>query len=926
MLKSIIKVKENINIGQYFQLIAFLKAKAKFYKAVKAKAFEEDEVLEFLVEASDHVWLDVKVVCIFGVCGALRCSELAKLTIVDIDDHGNMYLVWVKDTKTKYDRSFTINAPFNEAEMYGTSDWDSKVGEDVSSYRYILKSAECGSIYRNRGRFPSNSRVSTVVIVEKKKIETVTSMSVDTATSLDTAKSGNVEPAALEPPNQTGVIISSSIPGTSAAWSSLSAVSSSGLITKSVLSKWNSRVSSVGIAKKRKIETVTSMTVDTASSSNVDAAPPEPEFDEIYNFIAPTAGTAIKKRKIETVTSKNLVSIPIDQISSMPHNQSSDMFRIEPTPGEVIEKKKIETVASMTVDSAFVELPSAPSSLNCGMFRGIGRNIGIGSGALKKCVIEKTASICIESRITPPSTSSIEADKKRNVEIPSRHSNVGNLCRIEEAASVCFNPVILLPTTASVAGINKQNTAEPPSRNRSHIRNDVGASQGYAESPDDTIDDYDSMLMELSFGTTVSQGFVQMGGDSVAFKLNNDYGDNVSLWIGSNFGALLSNPEHIKIITPSFHFKALDEHVKIFDRYSFVFVDILSKFKTTDKVELSPLIRHYTLDVVCKAAMGIEVNAQRRPNSEYVKAVRTVSQIMVARLISGINCSDTIFRFSPLYKQQTNGLKVIHAFTDRVIQERRQKLLAQRNKSSNSVDMATRSNSVDMPTSKTFLDILLEGNVDGKPLSNSDIREEVDTFMLEGHDTAKSGISFCFYSLARYPEIQQKCFGEIRNILGDDRSKVVSCDELNNLRYLDLVIKETLRLYPSLPLLGRLLCEELAIGKYTYPKGTNIGFSPFLLGRDPKLFENPLEFRPERFLEDTTTEKFTFSYLPFSAGPRNCVGQKYAVLEIKAVVSKVLRHFEISLADDSKSDPVLIGEVILSTKNPINYHLKPRIY
>ncbi|XP_037052055.1 cytochrome P450 4d1-like [Bradysia coprophila] len=442
----------------------------------------------------------------------------------------------------------------------------------------------------------------------------------------------------------------------------------------------------------------------------------------------------------------------------------------------------------------------------------------------------------------------------------------------------------------------------------------------------------------------------------VAVKLTEDYGDNVSLWIGTNFGALLSNPEHIKviltsakfiekseayrylkpwlneglllssgskwyqrrkIITPSFHFKALDEHVKIFDRYSIVFVDILSKYKTTDKVELSPLTRHYTLDVVCEAAMGIEVNAQRHPNSEYVKAVRTVSQIMMARLISGFKCADTIFRFSPLYKQQANGLKIIHAFTDRVIQERRQKLVALRNKSGNSVDMAT---------STTFLDILLEGIIDGKPLSNSDIREEVDTFMLEGHDTAKTGISFCFYSLARYPEIQQKCFEEMRNILSDDRSKEVSCNELNNLRYLDLVIKETLRLYPSLPLLGRLLCEELTIGKYKYPKGTNIGFSPLLLGRDPKLFENPLEFRPERFLEDTTSEKFTFSYLPFSAGPRNCVGQKYAVLEIKAVVSKVLRHFEISLADDSKSDPVLIGEFILATKNPINYHFKPRIY
>ncbi|KAG4077654.1 hypothetical protein HA402_008904, partial [Bradysia odoriphaga] len=83
--------------------------------------------------------------------------------------------------------------------------------------------------------------------------------------------------------------------------------------------------------------------------------------------------------------------------------------------------------------------------------------------------------------------------------------------------------------------------------------------------------------------------------------------------------------------------------------------------------------------------------------------------------------------------------------------------------------------------------------------------------MFEGHDTTKSAISFCFYSLARYPDVQQKCFEEIRNVLGDDRSKTVTCNDLNNLPYLDLVIKETLRLFPSVPLMGRMVCEELTL-------------------------------------------------------------------------------------------------------------------
>ncbi|KAG4074182.1 hypothetical protein HA402_016210 [Bradysia odoriphaga] len=344
-------------------------------------------------------------------------------------------------------------------------------------------------------------------------------------------------------------------------------------------------------------------------------------------------------------------------------------------------------------------------------------------------------------------------------------------------------------------------------------------------------------------------------------NLASQYGDVIRIWAASDLLVLMSNPRDVEILTPSFHFKALEEYVKIFDRHSCVFVDTLSKYKTTDKVELFPLIELCTLDIICEAAMGIEMNSQRNANSKYVKAVKTICHIIIARVTSILFCFDTVFRFTAMYQRQTNALKVLHGFTDRVIQERRQKLVTQ--SSTDTVDKES------TQTTKTFLDILLQGEIDGKPLSNLDIREEVDTFMFEGHDTTSSALLFCFFALARYPDIQQKCFQEIRNVLGDNRS-ATSCNELNNLRYLDLVIKETLRLYPSVPLIARLLSEELTIGNYTYPKGTNLGFSPVILGRNPELFHNPLEFRPERFLDDATTEKFTFSYLPFSAGPRNC--------------------------------------------------------
>lgn len=98
------------------------------------------------------------------------------------------------------------------------------------------------------------------------------------------------------------------------------------------------------------------------------------------------------------------------------------------------------------------------------------------------------------------------------------------------------------------------------------------------------------------------------------------------------------------------------------------------------------------------------------------------------------------------------------------------------------------------------------------------------------------------------------------------------------------------------------------------------------MGRNADLFPDPEAFWPERFNVETTTDKTNpFSYIPFSAGPRNCIGQKFAMLELKSVLAKVLRHFEISLDLDSLAEPALTAELILVPGSKINFHLAPRI-
>lgn len=168
------------------------------------------------------------------------------------------------------------------------------------------------------------------------------------------------------------------------------------------------------------------------------------------------------------------------------------------------------------------------------------------------------------------------------------------------------------------------------------------------------------------------------------------------------------------------------------------------------------------------------------------------------------------YRFTALAREEKKALAVLHGITEKIIVQRREELIKAQEKSQGS---SKEENDVGAKRKMAFLDILLKSEIDGKPLTNLDIREEVDTFMFEGHDTTSSAVNFLFYNLANYPDCQRKCYEEIIEVLGKDKCKEVTYENLNNLHYVDLCIKESLRLFPSVPLLGRKVNKECEISK-----------------------------------------------------------------------------------------------------------------
>ncbi|XKL61642.1 hypothetical protein PGB90_001475 [Kerria lacca] len=206
---------------------------------------------------------------------------------------------------------------------------------------------------------------------------------------------------------------------------------------------------------------------------------------------------------------------------------------------------------------------------------------------------------------------------------------------------------------------------------------------------------------------------------------------------------------------------------------------------------------------------------------------------------------------------------------------------------------------------KPFLDILLtESN-----FTDEEIRDEVQNFMFAGHDTTTVGISFCLYALSNNQHVQDKLYDEIKNnLLNKDTEPTYQ--SYTNMKYLDCVVKESLRIYTPVPMIARKVDEDIEVPSgYIIPKGALVNFFLIRMHNDEKYFPNPIQFKPERF-EDNL--KHPYSYVPFSAGLRNCLGQKFALLEMKIVLTTLLSKYRFLPATQVKSITLDTGIVLRS--------------
>ena len=223
---------------------------------------------------------------------------------------------------------------------------------------------------------------------------------------------------------------------------------------------------------------------------------------------------------------------------------------------------------------------------------------------------------------------------------------------------------------------------------------------------------------------------------------------------------------------------------------------------------------------------------------------------------------------------------------------------------------------------KTDLLGLLMASVDeqtGRGMTVAQLQDEVRSYFVAGYETTATTLTWVFYVLHRYPEVEAKLHEELDTVLN---GRMPELSDLVNLPYTLQVIQETMRLYTVVPSIGREAIAEDEINGVRIPKRAVIQVNIWLMHRDPKLWDEPEEFKPERFAIGKNPGRHRFSYLPFGGGPRICIGSKFSLLEAQLILASVAQFWRLKASDNYVLEP--FGQIVLQPKDGLPMTLERR--
>ena len=374
-----------------------------------------------------------------------------------------------------------------------------------------------------------------------------------------------------------------------------------------------------------------------------------------------------------------------------------------------------------------------------------------------------------------------------------------------------------------------------------------------------------------------------------------------------------------RLIQPIFHPRQIMAYGKIMTDYA---IRLRDRWKNEDILDISQEMMQLTLGIICKSVLNYDVESEAKQIGKALTTTRNYSK----RLQSPIGHVLDKIPILPAPRGAREARKELDSLVYGLISDRRrvqQESHDDNNNNDGYDDLLSRllqaqdsslagpvasSNGGSVQSSSSSL------SPNGK-MSDKQVRDEVMTIFIAGHETTSNALTWTFYLLSQYPDVEKKLHDEIDSVLGPidngdghvDSKRIPTTEDIPKLQYAEKVLRESMRLYPPVWTMGRHVENDYHVGEYTIPAGSSILMSQYVMHHDPRYFEEPEHFNPDRWTAKFKTELPKFSYFPFGGGIRGCIGEPFAWMEGILIIATIAQKWTMRLVPGQriKLDPAI---------------------
>ncbi|NJN83330.1 MAG: cytochrome P450 [Caldilineaceae bacterium] len=322
-----------------------------------------------------------------------------------------------------------------------------------------------------------------------------------------------------------------------------------------------------------------------------------------------------------------------------------------------------------------------------------------------------------------------------------------------------------------------------------------------------------------------------------------------------------------KLAQPAFHHHRIEAYAAIMVQQT---LDLLATWRDRESIDMAEEMTRLTLGIVNKTLFDVDVRSQADHIGELMKVILS-------------NANDRINGYDPVWgrifktkdRREMNAIRELVEVIDGIIENHRQR-------------GEDRGDLLSM--------LLAARDEDGNPMSDQQLRDEVITLFVAGHETTANALAWSFYLVAQHPVVEARLLDEGASLTGE----MLTLRDLAQLPYSDQVVKEAMRLYPPAGGITRQPIHDIELGGYAIEEGSMITISTYVMHHDPNLYPDPERFDPERFTPENEAKLPKQAYLPFGGGPRICIGNSFALMEARLILMTVLQRFQLELPASQK--------------------------